>query len=192
VTLPNRLLKVPPLPVTLSDFPRIIRSAYGSRPLGMSFGPSRFSSVHGRFQVLYAAAHFETALAEAVIRDRFVARQRRYIGRATLASRSVVLITTVAALSLFDARGEKAYALGIQTDAVRGQAHTAGQAFSDSLHAETAVDGILYDSRLTGGVCVAVYERAISKVVASPAMELIRHAGLFPELQRLGITVRLP
>jgi hypothetical protein len=146
----------------------------------------------GAFQVLYAAERFETALAEAVIRDRFVARQRRYIGRTTLMARAVTLIGTVDTLSLFDARGERAYTLGIATDAVRGKVHTTGQEFSEQLHAETTIDGILYDSRLTGGHCVAVYGRAIGKLVASPPINLVSHAGLLPELQRLGIVVRRP
>lgn len=190
MTLSRRLLDAVPVAVTLSEFPRVIKAAYAATPLGLSSGPSRFSSPLGAFQVLYAAERFETALAEAVIRDRFVARQRRYIGQTTLLARAVTLIKTTTALSLCDARGERAYALGVATDAVRGQAHSPGQTFSERLHADTALDGILYDSRLTGGLCVAVYGRAIGKLVASPAISLVRHAGLTPELQRLGIVVR--
>ena len=107
-------------------------------------------------------------------------------------ARAVTVIGSTDTLSLFDARGEKAYALGIATDAVRGAAHTTGQEFSEQLHAETTVDGVLYDSRLTGGLCIAVYQRAISKLVASSAIGLVRHAGLLPELQRLGIVIRRP
>ncbi len=190
MSLPRRLLAAPPVAVTLSQFPRILKSVYAGTPLGLGPGASRFSSPSGAFKVLYAAERFETALAEAVIRDRFVARQRRYIGRSTLTARAVTLIDTNSVLSLFDARGEKAYSLGVATDAVRAQIHSEGQDFSEQLHAETGVDGILYDSRLTGGLCVALYDRAIGKLMASPAIDLIRHAGLLPELQRLSIVVR--
>jgi hypothetical protein len=102
----SRLRAATPVAVTISDFPRIIKTLYAPTPLGLSRGPSRFSSPSGAFQVLYAAAAFRTALAEAVIRDRMVARTRHYIGRATLAARSVTLVSTSATLSLFDARGE--------------------------------------------------------------------------------------
>jgi len=92
--------------------------------------------------VLYAAQDFSTAFAEAVVRDRFVDRQRRYVGRSTLAGRSVTLISTTSPLKLLDARGSAAYILGIDTNAVRARAHDPGQTFSEWLHAETDFDGL--------------------------------------------------
>ena len=176
----------------VSAFPRILRTAHAHRPKGLSSGPSRFSSPSGAFRVLYAAQDFSTAFAEAVVRDRFVDRQRRYVGRSTLAGRSVTLISTTAPLKLLDARGAAAYTLGIDTNAVRARAHDPGQAFSEWLHAETDFDGLLYDSRLTSRACIAVYERALPKIDASPAQPLFTHADLVAELQRLNIIVRKP
>ncbi len=176
----------------ISAFPRILRSKRAHLPKELSSGPSRFSSPSGAFRVLYAAQDFPTAFAEAVVRDRFVDRQRRYIGRATLAARSVALISTMASLKVLDARGEAAYALGIDTDAVRARAHDPGQAFSEWLHAETDFDGLLHDSRLMGRACIAVYERALPKIDASPARPLLAHADLIQELQRMNIIVRKP
>jgi len=192
VSLPRHALRAPPLTVTLADFPRIIKVAHVSTPLGLSNGTSRFSSTAGTFQILYAAERFETALAEAVVRDRFESRHRRFIGRTTLMSRAVTTLSTTAPMSLFDLRAANAYALGIDTDAARGRAHSPGQEFSEALYAQTAIDGILYDSRLTGGLCVAIYDRAVRNLVASPSVDLIRHVGLIPELQRLDIIVRGP
>ena len=176
----------------VSAFPRILRAAHAHRPKGLSSGPSRFSSPSGAFRVHYAAQDFSTAFAEAVVRDRFVERQRRYVGRSTLAGRSVTLISTTVPLKLLDARGAAAYTLGIDTNAVRARTHDTGQAFSEWLHAETDFDGLLYDSRLTSRPCIAVYERALSKIDASPAQPLLAHADLVPELQRMSIIVRKP
>jgi len=176
----------------VSAFPRILRTAHAHRPRGLSSGPSRFSSPSDAFRLLYAAQDFSTAFAEAVVRDRFVDRQRRYVGRSTLAGRSVTLISTTAPLKLLDARGSAAYTLGIDTNAVRARAHNLGQAFSEWLHAETDFDGLLYDSRLTSRACIAVYERALPKIDASPAQPLLAHVDLAPELQRLNIVVRKP
>ncbi len=102
----------------LSRFPRIIRSEYADQPKGVSSGPSRFSSPNGAFQVLYAAQNLQTALAETIIRDRFVGRARRYVGYSTLEGRAVTLIC----------------ALGLDTDIGRARAHGPGQAFSEWLH----------------------------------------------------------
>lgn len=175
-----------------SDLVRILRTKHAHQPKGRSLGPSRFSSPSGAFRVLYAAQDFSTALAEAVVRDRFVDRQRRYIGRSTLAGRFVTLISTTAPLKLLDIRGSAVYTLGIDTDAVRGRAHDHGQAFSEWLHAKADFEGLLYDSRLTGRACIAVYERALEKIDASPAQPLLAHADLVLELQRMNIIVRKP
>lgn len=171
-------------------FVRILRTRYAHLPKGLSSGPSRFSSPSGAFRVFYAARDFATALAEAVVRDRFVDRQRRTIGQSTLAGRSVTLIGTTAPLKILDVRGSAAYTLGVDTDAVRGRTHDPGQAFSEWLHAETDFDGILYDSRLTGRACIAVYERALGKIDASPAQPLLAHVDLIAELRRMNIIVR--
>ncbi len=176
----------------ISAFPRILRTSHAHQPKGVGFGPSRFSSPSEAFRVLYAAQDFSTAFAEAIVRDRFVNRQRRYIGLSTLAGRAVTLISAIAPLRLLDARGAAAYMLGIDSNAIRARAHNLGQVFSEWLHAETDLDGLLYDSRLTNRACIAIYERGLPKIDASPALPLIAHADLVTELQRMNIIVRKP
>jgi hypothetical protein len=178
--------------VEFSDFARIIRARYAHDPKGLSSGPSRFSSPTGAFKVLYAAEDFPTALAEAVIRDRFVERTRRYIGLQTLEARAVTLISATAPLNLIDVRGDAAYALGVDTDATRARAHTAGQALSEALHRLTDADGLLYGSRLKDRACVAIYDRALAQIAASVAIPLVAHGELTAELTRLEIIVRRP
>jgi hypothetical protein len=74
------------LALEVSAFPRILRAAYAHQPKGLSSGPSRFSSSSGEFRVLYAAPDFAAAFTEAIARDRFVDRQRRYTVRVRLPS----------------------------------------------------------------------------------------------------------
>jgi hypothetical protein len=52
------------------------------------------------------------------------------------------------------------------------------------------VDGILFNSRLTTGGCVAVYDRAFSALSGTPPIALLQSALLSAELTRLGISVR--
>jgi len=69
------------------EWPRIIQAHYAASPLGAGYGSSRFSSPNQSFKVLYAAFDFSTALAEAVIRDRFQGKQRRFSTSHTLMPR---------------------------------------------------------------------------------------------------------
>ena len=92
---------------------------------------------------------------------------------------------------LLDLTGAVAYEVGIDTDASRSRAHLSGQALSERVHAEMPdVDGILFDSRLTTGGCVALYDRAFSTLSATPPIALPQSALLPAELTRLAITVR--
>lgn len=65
----------------IADWPRILPSRHRSTPANAGFGSSRFSSPSGVFRVLYAADNFPTAFAEAVVRDRFEGKTRRFLYR---------------------------------------------------------------------------------------------------------------
>lgn len=66
-----------------------------------------------------------------------------------------------------------------------------GQAFSQAVHDElTDIDAILFDSRLTTGACVAVYDRAFSALSGTIPIGLMQAALLPAEITRLGITLR--
>ena len=106
----------------------------------------------------------------------------------------VVCMTAISSsreLALLDLRGAGAYELGVDTDASRARDHTIGQAFSQAVHDELAdVDAILFDSRLTTGACVAIYDRAFSALSGTLPIGLLQAALLPAELTRLGITLR--
>ena len=172
------------------DWIRIFQTSHAATPTGAGYGSSRFSSPGGAFRVLYAAEDFATAFAEAVVRDRFEDRLRRYLYRQTFEALVAAEIQTLSSISVIDLTNGGAYELGVDTDAKGARAHTKGQAFAEALHQATAVDGVLFSSRLTGGRCVAVFDRGFGKLTARPAVDLIRVQALYDEIGRLGITVR--
>ncbi len=175
----------------LSDWPRILPTQHRATPAGAGFGSSRYSSPTDAFRVLYAADNFSTAFAEAVVRDRFEGKSRRYLYRPHLEQVCLTAISSSHELTLLDLRGAGAYELGVDTDASRARDHTIGQTFSQAVHDELAdVDAILFDSRLTTGACVAIYDRAFSALTGTLPIGLLQSALLPAELARLGITLR--
>ena len=175
----------------LSDWPRILPTRHRATPAGAGFGSSRYSSPTDAFRVLYAEDNFSTAFAEAVVRDRFEGKSRRYLYRPHLEQVCLTAISSSRELALLDLRGAGAYELGVDTDASRARDHTIGQTFSQAVHDELAdVDAILFDSRLTTGACVAIYDRAFSALSGTLPIGLLQAALLPAELTRLGITLR--
>ena len=177
-------------PVELTGWSRIIPDRHRATPAGAGFGASRFSSPSGAFRTFYAAQDFATALAEAVIRDRFVGKERRYLYRPYLDSLLATEISTSASLMLVDLTGAAAYDMGIDTDVKGSRSHHAGQAFAEALHKRTSADGILFSSRLTDAPCVAIFDRALSRLIATAPVDLVRVGALAEELVRLEVTVR--
>jgi hypothetical protein len=178
-------------PARLDDWVRILPRRHRASPVGAGYGSSRFSSPSGAFKVLYAADNFATAFAEAIVRDRFQGKSRRFLYRPHLDQFCVAAVGSSRELLMLDLRGSAAFQLGVDTDASRARDHTAGQALSEAVHAAMPdVDAILFDSRLTSGACVAIYERALPTLSANPPIGLPRSALLPAELARLEIIVR--
>lgn len=177
-------------PVDLVNWPRIFLAKHRSAPINTGLGSSRFSSPSKSFRVLYAADAFPTAFAEAVVRDRFQGKIRRYISQPALEGLVATEISTKRPLQLVDLRGGAAYELGIDTDIKGARAHVAGQKFAEALHTRTSVDGILFHSRLTADDCVAIFDRAFPALAATIPVDLLSVAALPTEIERLGIIVR--
>lgn len=178
-------------PARLDDWVRILPSRHRASPVGAGYGSSRFSSPSDAFKMLYAADNFATAFAEAVVRDRFEGKSTRFLYRPHLDQLCVAAIGSSRELVMLDLRGSAAYELGVDTDASRARDHAAGQALSEAVHAAMPdVDAILFDSRLTSGACVAIYERALPTLSANPPIGLLQAALLPAELTRLEIIVR--
>jgi hypothetical protein len=175
----------------LLDWPRILPTKHRATPADAGFGSSRYSSPTDAFRVLYAADNFPTAFAEAVVRDRFEGKQRRYLYRPHLEQVCLTAISSSRDLTLLDLREAAAYELGVDTDASRARDHTFGQAFSQAVYDQMPdIDAILFDSRLTTGACAAIYDRAFSALSATVPIGLMQAALLPAEITRLGITLR--
>ena len=177
-------------PFSFLEWPRIIPLAHRHTPCGAGYGSSRFSSPNRTFKVLYAAVDFPTAFAEAVIRDLYVGKTRRYIGARRLANLAITALDSTESLNILDLTGGEPYLLGIDTDAKGSRSHTVGQQLAQLLHDGTDADAIKFPSRLSGQDCIAVFERAFGKVSAVPAIDLVRSSHLTPEINRLEIIVR--
>ena len=178
--------------VRVEGWLRIMPARHSITALGAALSASRWSSPSGAFKVIYIAEDLETALAETVIRDRFeaVPTAGRIISLSEITGKAIAEIDSKRGLNVLDLTRTGPLKLGISTDAVGAKAHKEGQVFSEKLHyTASAVDGILFESRLTGGWCIAVYERGIGKLSAGPAISLERARGLVTSLDALDITI---
>ncbi len=189
MTLDIKRIDAAAIHARLTRWPRIIASTHAATPADTGYGTSRFASPSGRFRTLYAAQDFGSAFAEAVVRDRFVGKQRRYLYRPMLEQLMVTEISS-APLRLLDLRGQAAYDLGIDSDAKGARAHQSGQDLAERLHRESRIDGILYHSRFSDRDCVAVFDRAFGKISATSPIPLVTVAALTTEIERLKIVVR--
>jgi hypothetical protein len=162
----------------LTNFVRIMPTSYAQKDqLGFGYGSSRFSArflpsrTPQPFGLIYGAINLETAEFEAIIRDKFNLLPARILRQADYATKSAVNFSTAPgnALTLLDMTAGNAARYGVPTDVIRYSNHKAGQFFSEFVYANmTDVDGLLYTSRFTDALCVAVYDRAIKPKLVSP------------------------
>jgi hypothetical protein len=178
--------------VDVTNYVRIIACMHAATPLGMGHGRSRFSSPRDRFRLLYLAQDPATAVAEAIVRDRYEKSSERFLMEEELDRYSIAAVRNPQPLFLLDLRYEGANLLGVSTDAVRAKAQAAGRRLSQSLYDETTFDGIVYMSRITNRECVAVYDRAVAPNLEadSPALSLPRLGNLPAILEALHITLQ--
>lgn len=180
------------LPYKFRSYVRVIPKKYAATPLGVGVGSSRFSSPSGIFKLAYVAFNLETAIAEAIVRDRFEGKASRVLDISEIQESSVTEVSAKTDLNVLDVRKNGLLKLGVSTDAARGKAHAEGQQLSEILHEKFDLDGILYLSRLTGEDCVAVYERAVkSKLLPKPAIDLESAADLIDALKSMNVSIRI-
>jgi hypothetical protein len=145
-------------------------------PLGHTPSLSRFSDSTGtRFDVVYLGSSAKVAFAEAVLRDRAVGAMVPFlIPMAELRSYICADIEVITPLRLVDLTGDGRLRQGVPSDVTgaRNQrlARIWSQAFFDH---PAAPDGVLYPSRLNGARNIALYDRALGKLVARSAPKLI-------------------
>lgn len=178
---------------TPTGYLRVTPLKHAATPLGMGFSETRFASPSRAFMVLYLGRSLVTAVAETIVRDRFVGRRRRVLALEEIQAWGVTEVSAAAPLSLLDLRGAGAVQLGVPTNAVRGKAHGPGRRFSEALYDQVPdLDGILYPSRLTNDVCIAVYGRAVEKLKAAAARPMADQPELLSALGALNVIVLAP
>ncbi len=162
---------------------------YRATPLGMGFGKTRFASPIDTFKLIYLAKDLPTSIAEAIVRDRFEGTTVRELARSDVAAWGVCEVSALAPLRVLDLRGNGCFELGVSTDIAGGKAQDEARDFSQALHNNTDLDGILYRSRLRKQQdCVAVFERAVSPTLPAGAMvQMESLTGLIPALRALKI-----
>jgi hypothetical protein len=168
-------------PLTIASAYRIFSLAHIDAPLRPRLSVSRFCDGRSGYGVLYAALTFDTAFAETILRDRFVQRAQRTVSLDEILARAWVRCSTrqAAMMTLIDLGDSGCLDLGAPTDAIRSRHQAAGQALSRAIYREHEdVDGFVYPSRLTGGDCLAIFDRAVAKLDALETGGLKDHPKL--------------
>lgn len=174
----------------LTGFVRIIPRQHEATPLGMGFGKTRFASPKDAFKLVYVAEGSCIALAETLVRDRFQGRTTRKISEDEFDAWSICEINTRESLTVLDLHDPACNLLNVPTDVVHARNQKAGRRFSQDLYEQTALDGILYPSRMQGRPCVAVYDRAVAKLaLQGRAIGLPLLASLASDLKELRVTL---
>jgi hypothetical protein len=141
----------------------------------------RFDSLTGRFGVLYAAAQFEGAFVETVLRN----PQRRFVSRNYVDLRAVTELRPDRELRLVDLHGRGLSRVGT-TNAVSTGPYGPSWAWSDYLWSHRdSPDGIAYASRHNPQqICFAVFERAGLAFTTSPTTGFTEMASVIADLLR--------
>jgi hypothetical protein len=80
--------------------------------------------------------------------------------------------------------------MGVPSDVPRGSKQTLARKWSVAFHDHSEqVDGIIYPSRLNGETNLAVYDRAVGKLVAPRVHVLRRAPGLARVLDDLAMAI---
>ncbi len=138
--------------------------------------PSRFSDPLGGYSVLYATQSMRCAVWEGLTRDRFARRRRRIIAYREVEPVVVVTLHSIEPLFLVDLRRDGPVRIGAPTAVAHDADHRAGRSLSAATYANVPeADGFVYQSRFTGHTCLAVFDRAASKLTVRDVTGLVQH-----------------
>jgi len=167
-------------PLVLATVPAgtVWRRLYETRypnPLGWGPGLSRFSDPTGAaFGLVYLGSSAKVAFVETILRDRADGRGSDCVVElAEIEKRSMASIRPITSLRLVDLTGDGPLRMGVPSDVVGARDQSLAQAWSVAFYGHPdQPDGVLYPSRLNEERCIAVHDRAVSKleVVAAPRL----------------------
>jgi hypothetical protein len=174
---------------------RINRASF-TDPLGFGYNPTRFSDPQvidpkKQFGVVYLGEGLAVCFLEAVLRDQRNGAIGDYpIGMSELTSRTYANIGTIEPLKLVDLTADKKVLMGIPTDVTNASDQTLGRLWSEAIHQHPAeVDGILYESRLSRKLNLAIYDRALPKLQCMLSVPLLKAMELPRVLDRYKIAI---
>ncbi len=165
-------------------------------PLGFGKSRSRFSDPRrrmeaNRFGVLYLGSSLKVCFLEAVLRD----SRDGVVGdfpmdEAELDIRKYAQVVTNAELALLDLTGDGPVRMGVPSDVLRSSRQALARRWSIAFHDHPAqVDGIYYPSRLNGEVNLAIYGRAVPKLMVATSGPLRVAPGLARVLNELEVAL---
>jgi hypothetical protein len=139
----------------------------------------RFDSASGGFGVLYAAARFEGAFVETILRN----PQLTFVAQNYIRLRCVTELTLSRDLRLVDMRGRGLSRIGT-TNAISTGPYAPCWTWSDYLYSHRdKPDGIAYPSRHSPlQICYAIFERSDLSVTRGEPMPL---GDMLPEIRRI-------
>jgi len=175
--------------ITPKAYVRVTPMGHAATPLGAGFGVTQFASPTKAFKVIYVAQDLTTAIAETLVRDRFQGRALRKFLDVEAALWGMTEVNAGAPLTLIDLRTTGLVRLGVSTEAARGKAQGQGRKLSQAIYEQTDAQGLIYNSRLTGGACICIYDRALAGLVATPVIEVTLLAGFVDALRELNVTL---
>jgi hypothetical protein len=191
-------------PLHLSSIPvgarygRIFVNKYPD-PLAYGKTPSRFSDprqriTKNRFGVLYVGMSLKVCFVETILRDLRDNAPNLPIEESELHERNYAEVTVSTPLSLVDLCGDGALLMGVPTDVKGAARQTLSRLWAVAFHDHPQCpDGILYPSRLNEETNLAIFGRAVSKLVVSHVRPLMRCPELAGVLDELNISlVRVP
>jgi len=138
-------------------------------PLGFGYGHSRFSDPTGKaFGLVYMGSSLKVSFHEVIIRDRGDGRIGPLaLGEAELADYRCAKIEILDDLKLVDLTGDGPFKMGVPSDVIGARDQTLAREWSAAFFAhKDQVDGIYYPSRLNEERNIALYHRAIPKLIA--------------------------
>ncbi len=175
--------------ITPKAYVRVTPMAHATTPLGAGFGATRFASPTKAFKVIYLAQDLTTGIAETLVRDRFQGRARRKFLDVEAALWGMTEVNAGAPLTLIDLCTTGLVRLGVSTEAARGKAQGQGRKLSQAIYDQTDAQGLIYNSRLTGGACICIFDRALAGLIATPVIEVTLLAGFVDALRELNVTL---
>ena len=179
-----------------TSFRRIVRAIHND-PLGYGKGPSRFSDPRTRLRddrrygVVYLGTTLEVCFLEAFLRDQRDGTSGGFpVSKRKLAELNHARIIAIAPLRFVDLRGSNPVAMGVPSDVSGASDQTLARHWSLFFYQHPdKFDGILYDSRLSGEVNAAVFDRAVDRLDCATVSNLMKTPGIGKIMKRFQIAL---